>query len=93
MRWRRPRTGRALRRPAGANLQRLGAERLGQQMLSVMKHSDHAGAAHSDWVLISRDAALLGREELTKHKIESDGRKVLWTDARSDLMAILMQRE
>ena len=39
------------------------------------------------------DATLLGREELTKHKIESDGRKVLWTDARSDLMAILMQRE
>lgn len=69
------------------------AERLGQQMLTVVKHSDSEGAATSEWVLLSRDAALFSRNELAKHKAASDGRKVLWTDDRSDLMAILMKRE
>jgi uncharacterized integral membrane protein/protein-L-isoaspartate O-methyltransferase len=69
------------------------AERLGQELLTVVKYSDHDGAAHSDWVLLSRDAELLGHPELAKRSVANDGRKVLWTDARSDLMAILMQRE
>jgi len=69
------------------------AERLGQQMLTVIKHSDTAGAATSEWVLLSRDASLFSRKELAKHKFASGGRKILWTDDRSDLMAILMKRE
>ncbi len=69
------------------------AERLGQQTLTVVKYSDDTGAAHSEWVLMSRDAELLGHPELAKRSVVNDGRKVLWTDARSDLMAILMKRE
>lgn len=69
------------------------AERLGLRTLTVSKRSDKVGAAHNVWVLMTTDSTLLGRDELTSRQIKDDGRKVLWTDARSDLMAILAKRE
>ena len=69
------------------------AERLGLQTLTVSKRSDKVGAAHNNWVLMTTDSTLLGRDELTTRQLKDDGRKVLWTDARSDLMAILTKRE
>jgi hypothetical protein len=71
---------------------RAQAERLNLQMLTIVKISDGAGAAHCEWVLMTSDLALLARKELQKRREPSDDRNVLWTDARSDLMAILMQR-
>ena len=72
---------------------RAQADRLGLQMLTVSQSRDRLGAEHNAWVLLTKDTALLARPELQKQKVNDDGRKVLWTDARSDLMAIRAKRE
>lgn len=69
------------------------AERLGQQAFTIVKHRDANGANHNAWVLLSSNAELLANDELRKRHVRDDGRKVLWTDARSDLMAILAKRQ
>lgn len=71
---------------------RAQSELLGLEMLTVSQSSNKLGATHSMWVLMTADKSMLARPEIQKHKIDDDGRKVLWTDARSDLMAILMKR-
>ncbi len=69
------------------------AERLGLHALTISKRSDKVGADANDWVLLTTDSTLLARDELTTRQLKDDGRKVLWTDARSDLMAILSKRQ
>ena len=72
---------------------RAQAERLGLQMLTVQQKKDGEGSEINLWTLLTKDAALLKRAEFQRQKLTDDGRKVLWTDARSDLMAIRAKRE
>ena len=72
---------------------RAQAERLGLQMLTVQQKKDGEGGEINLWTLLTKDAALLKRAEFQRQKLTDDGRKVLWTDARSDLMAIRAKRE
>lgn len=69
------------------------AERLGQRAVSVQKTHDKTGASNNVWVLIGVNDSLLCHEAITKRLGKNNDRKVLWTDARSDLMAILMRRD
>ncbi|MBC7819956.1 MAG: fused MFS/spermidine synthase [Planctomycetaceae bacterium] len=69
------------------------AERLDLQASSIVKRHDKTGANDNAWVLLTNNSTLLAHGELTKRQLKDDGRKVLWTDARSDLMAILSKRE
>lgn len=68
------------------------ADRLGQQAVFVSKTHDRTGASSNDWVLISGHTPLLDHAELVKRRVQKPDRKTLWTDARSDLMAILAKR-
>lgn len=72
---------------------RAQAERFGWQMLVAVQNRDDAGASHNAWVLLSSDAERLACQELVAKQVRDDGRKILWTDARSDLMAILSRRK
>lgn len=72
---------------------RAQAERLGQRMISVLKPHDKTGASSNVWVVMSSNDELLARDEFQKRLLKTDDRQVLWTDARSDLMAILMKRD
>lgn len=72
---------------------RAQADRLGLRMLTVSQFRDGLGAEHNAWVLLTKDTVLLERPEFKKQTVADDGRKVLWTDARSDLMAIRARRE
>ena len=72
---------------------RAQADRLGLQMLSVRANRDGFGGEKNEWVLLTKDTLLLARSEFQKQKMADDDRKVLWTDSRSDLMAIRAKRE
>jgi predicted O-methyltransferase YrrM len=69
---------------------RAQAERVGLQSLTVVQNPDNLGASHNLWVLMTHDSELLAREEMTKRRMKDNGRRILWTDSRSDLMAILL---
>ena len=72
---------------------RAQAERLALQMLVARQSRNKFGAESNVWVLLTKDEALLARPEFQKLMVRDNGRKVLWTDARSDLMAIRANRE
>jgi len=69
------------------------ADRLNLKMLVVRQERDGLGAEHNVWVLLTKDEALLAHSDLQQQKMSNGDRKVLWTDARSDLMAIRVKRE
>ena len=71
---------------------RAQAERINYHALTV-RCDQSENATASNWVLMTNDLSLLSRKEIRKRRTESDERKVLWTDARSDLMAILAKRK
>ena len=69
------------------------ADRLNLKMLVVRQERDGLGAERNVWVLLTKDEALLAHSDFQQQKMSNGDRKVLWTDARSDLMAIRMKRE
>lgn len=71
---------------------RAQAERLNHQALTV-RCDQGENSIFNLWVLMSNDLTLLSRAEIRKRRTVDDGRKVLWTDTRSDLMAILEKRQ
>ncbi|MBC7816964.1 MAG: spermidine synthase, partial [Planctomycetaceae bacterium] len=50
---------------------RAQAQRLGQQTISVAKRHDKTGASSNVWVLMTRNKALLGRDELKNRQMKS----------------------
>lgn len=68
---------------------RAQAERLKMKMVVLTQRGNDEGAEHNKWVLLTSDAQLLARQELQGDSPQDEGKKILWTDARSDLMAIL----
>ncbi len=69
------------------------ADRLNLKMLVVRQERDGLGAERNVWVLLTKDEALLAHSDFQQQKMSNGDRKVLWTDARSDLMAIRVKRE
>lgn len=68
------------------------AERLGLTMLSL-RHNHRTtpapGATINTWVLLTKNTELLNASGIQAAKIPDSDRKVLWTDGRSDLLAII----
>ena len=71
---------------------RAQAERLNHHALTV-RCDVGENSTFSLWVLMTNDLKLLSRPEIRKRRTVDDGRKVLWTDARSDLVTILEKRQ
>lgn len=69
------------------------ADRLNLKMLVVRQERDGLGAERNVWVLLTKDEALLAHSDFQQQKMSNGDSKVLWTDARSDLMAIRVKRE
>ncbi|MFM9961386.1 MAG: spermidine synthase [Planctomycetaceae bacterium] len=71
---------------------RAQAERLNHHAVTV-RCDQGENSTLNVWVLMTNDQTLLSRAEIRRRRTADDDRQVLWTDARSDLMAILAKRQ